>query len=177
MASMNRNLNLEEVNTDAFMGIPFLNHQTFVQKIIFWGSLCSCVVINLLGTFLFHLNANITAVITLLPLGAGIAFGCNYNEDLSLIRYLLLILSKPVKDYYTKPTEDIMQLNDSMNRMEEEGNERQKATAEEQRKLLIRLIVGIIVGIFVIVAIVIVIHSTKTQDIHHTVSACFNGRV
>lgn len=37
MASMNRNVNLEEVNTDAFMGISYLNYQSMLQKVVFIG--------------------------------------------------------------------------------------------------------------------------------------------
>ena len=39
MASMNRNVNLEEVNTDAFMGISYLNHQSMLQKVVFVGGI------------------------------------------------------------------------------------------------------------------------------------------
>lgn len=35
MASMNRNVNLEEINTDAFMGITYLNYQSLAQKFLF----------------------------------------------------------------------------------------------------------------------------------------------
>ena len=42
MATMNRNINLEEINADAFMGIPFLNHQTIIQKVEFW--VCDSVI-------------------------------------------------------------------------------------------------------------------------------------
>ena len=56
MATMNRNVNLEEINTDTFMGIPFLNDQTIGQKIIFWGSLILGIAWNIIGNFAFHLN-------------------------------------------------------------------------------------------------------------------------
>ena len=39
MASMNRNVNLEEVNTDAFMGISYLNYQSMLQKVVFIGGI------------------------------------------------------------------------------------------------------------------------------------------
>ena len=110
MATMNRNVNLEEINSDAFMGIPFLNHQTIGQKVIFWGSVVVAVIWNILGTFLFHINAGIIIALTLVPLAFGVAFGCNYNQDLSLLEYLKLILFKPATAYYTKPVEDLEQI-------------------------------------------------------------------
>ena len=35
MAQMNRNVNLEEIDSDALFGIDALKHQTILQKIIF----------------------------------------------------------------------------------------------------------------------------------------------
>ena len=47
MASMNRNVNLEEVNTDAFMGISYLNYQSMLQKVVFIGGIVIGIAINL----------------------------------------------------------------------------------------------------------------------------------
>ena len=173
MASMNRNLNLEEVNSDAFMGIPFLNHQSILQKLIFVGSVVLGVALNLLGTFLFQINANLTVVLTLLPLGFGVAFGCNYNEDLSLIKYLILILFKPVKKLRSRPTEDMVQLKAASERIhqEQQAKERkeQQASPEEQRKLLIRLLAVVVVIMVVIIGAVVFINYSKVDEVHHTV--------
>ena len=38
MAQMNRNVNLEEIDSDALFGIEALKNQTLVQKIVFFGS-------------------------------------------------------------------------------------------------------------------------------------------
>ena len=59
MASMNRNVNLEEINTDAFMGISFLNYQSLPQKIVFIGGVVAGIAINLIGTFVFNININV----------------------------------------------------------------------------------------------------------------------
>ena len=38
MPQMNRNVNLEEIDSDALFGIDALKNQTFVQKVVFFGS-------------------------------------------------------------------------------------------------------------------------------------------
>ena len=170
---MNRNLNLEEVNSDAFMGIPFLNHQTVLQKIIFWGCVLLCVVINLLGNFKFQLNVVMIGFITLLPLLPDIAFGCNYNEDLTVIRYIILLLSKPSKEYVSKPTEDIAELHKMQEqlRLEEKMQNQNQVTQASQRKLLLELIVGIFIGIAILVILLLIISNSKEVDeVHHTLS-------
>lgn len=178
MASMNRNLNLEEVNSDAFMGIPFLNHQTVMQKVIFWGSIASCVIFNLAGNFFFRLGTAATSIITLVPLALGVAFGCNYNEDLSLIRYLILILSRPSKVYVTKPTEDLEQLHKSEERLknETELEEQKKVTPEQQKQLLIKFIVGVVIGIIFLIIIMVVLNQPKEEELHHTISMVYQNR-
>ncbi len=178
MASMNRNLNLEEVNSDAFMGIPFLSHQSVVQKVIFWGSVALCVVLNLAGNFFFGLGTAITSIITVLPLSLGVAFGCNYNEDLSLIRYLVLILSRPSKVYVTKPTEDLEQLHilTKKAKSEAELEERQKVTPEQQKQLLIKFVVGVVIGIVFLIIIMAVLNQPKEEELHHTLSMACQSR-
>ena len=79
MASMNRNVNLEEVNTDAFMGISYLNYQSMLQKVVFIGGIVIGIAINLVGTFLLEININVTMILTLVPILSGVAFGCNFN--------------------------------------------------------------------------------------------------
>lgn len=172
MATMNRNVNLEEINSDEFMGIPFLNHQTIGQKIIFWGSVAVAVIWNILGTFLFHINAGIIIALTLIPLAFGIAFGCNYNQDLSLLEYMKLILFKPATAYYTKPVEDLEQIKIAAARMDKEAEllEKQKeVTPEQQRKLLIRLLSGILIVVLLFVIFLIVLMASNEDVLHHVI--------
>ena len=68
MASMNRNVNLEEVNKDAFMGISYLNYQSMLQKVVFIGGIVIGIAINLVGTFLLEININVTMILTLVPI-------------------------------------------------------------------------------------------------------------
>jgi hypothetical protein len=174
---MNRNVNLEEINSDAFMGISYLNHQTVLQKAVFIGSIVVAIGFNLLSSFLWHLNINISVLLTLLPIGVGIAFGCNYNEDLSLIEYLKLILFNPSKSYYSKPTEDLEQLRNSANRIQQEEElkkrQQQQASPEEQKKLLIKLLAGSAIAIILFLALLVVVKNLKTEEVHHTVSTVY----
>lgn len=172
MATMNRNVNLEEVNSDAFMGIPFLNHQTMLQKVLFWGSVIAAIVWNIVGTFVLHINANIIIFTTLIPLGFGVAFGCNYNEDLSLLSYLKLILFKPAVVYVTKPTEDFEQIKTVAARMDREAELREKqknVTPEQQHKLLIKLLSGILIAVVLFIIALIVIVSSHEDVLHHII--------
>ena len=41
MAQMNRNVNLEEIDSDALFGIDALKNQSILQKIVFFGSVAS----------------------------------------------------------------------------------------------------------------------------------------
>lgn len=174
MAQMNRNLNLEEVNSDAFMGIPYLNYQTIFQKILFWGSVILGIALNLVSVFVFSANGNLAVLLTLLPLAFGVAFGCNYNQDLSLFQYLILVLKKPSIIYTSKPTEDILQLRNTAKQFEQEEKLRERqqnpVTAESQKKLLMKLGIGIVVFILFIVIVLGILGSKKENEIHHTVA-------
>lgn len=48
MAQMNRNVNLEEIDSDALFGIDALKNQTILQKIVFFGSVIAGVLVNVL---------------------------------------------------------------------------------------------------------------------------------
>lgn len=172
---MNRNVNLEEINSDAFMGIPYLQHQTVLQKGILTGSIITAVGINLAGNLLWNANMNLVVVITLFPLIVGVAFGCNYNEDLSLIMYFRLIISRPSKAFYSRPTEDIVQLRNSAARIakEEELQKRQQQgiSQEEHKKFLIKTLAGMVVLIAVFAAVLALIKNLKQEDVHHTVAS------
>ena len=173
MATMNRNVNLEEVGTDAFMGISYLNYQSLPQKVVFIGGIVTGVAINLVGTFVLEISINMTLVFTLIPLILGVAFGCNYNEDLSLIRYFKLLISKPSKAYYSKPTEDLTQLRMAATRIKQEEElvrqQKEKMSDEAQRQLLIKLGIFAFIAVATVIVIIIVISATKTDEIHHMV--------
>lgn len=173
MASMNRNVNLEEINTDAFLGISYLKYQTGLQKIIFIGGILSGIGVNLAGTFIFHLSSNVSMLLAMVPLLIGVAFGCNYNEDLSLINYFKLLILKPKKTYYSKPVEDLEQLRNAALRIREEEElrkrQQEKVSDEAQRKLLIKMAIVAVLSVVIFILILVLIKSMKAEEIHHTV--------
>lgn len=177
MATMNRNVNLEEINSDAFMGITYLQHQTILQKVILFGNIIIAIGMNLLGNFYWNINMNIVILMTLLPLSLGVILGCNYNEDLSLAKYFKLVISKPFKEFYSKPTEDLEQLRNSAERirMEEEQLklQNQKVSQEEQKKLLFQLLLGVGLTFILLILILLFIKSTKNEEVHHTVALVY----
>ena len=92
MAQMNRNVNLEEIDSDALFGIDALKNQTIFQKIVFFGSVIAGVLLNVLLP-LYCDTPRIACILMFLGLLLiGVAFGCNYNEDLSLIKYIKLLI-------------------------------------------------------------------------------------
>ena len=46
MAQMNRNVNLEEIDSDALFGIDALKNQSILQKIVFFGCVIAGVLVN-----------------------------------------------------------------------------------------------------------------------------------
>lgn len=48
MAQMNRNVNLEEIDSDALFGIDALRNQSILQKIVFFGCVIVGVLVNVL---------------------------------------------------------------------------------------------------------------------------------
>lgn len=181
MASMNRNVNIEEINTDAFMGISYLNYQSLPQKIVFIGGIVAGVAVNLIGNFVFNISINISIFLTLIPLSIGVAFGCNYNEDLSLIKYIKLLISKPSKAYYSKPAEDLEQLHNAATRIREEEElrkkQQEKISDEAQKKLLIKMGVVAMIVIIIFVVLLVSINATNKKELHHTVQEAYHIEV
>lgn len=174
MATMNRNENLEEINTDALFGIPYLNYQTMLQKVVFWGSILVSIGITIMGSFFWKMGTGVLSIIILLPLGVGVLFGCNYNQDLSLIKYIMLKLTNKKTTYVSKPKEDIIN-----NKQELSKSQKEKELAEmdletakkEQKKLLKKVLIVAVAAICCLIVLLIVISATKKDEpIHHEVS-------
>lgn len=181
MASMNRNVNLEEINTDAFMGISYLNYQSIPQKIVFIGGVLVGIALNLIGTFILDISINVSILLNLVPLLVGVVFGCNYNEDLSLIKYMKLLISKPSKVYYSKPVEDLEQLHKAATRIREEEEQlkkqQEKISDEAQKKMLIKLGIGSLIVIVIFIVLLITIKATNKKELHHTVQESYYSEV
>ena len=77
MAQMNRNVNLEEIDSDALFGIDALKNQSILQKIVFFGCLIIGVLLNVLLPLFFETPRILCVVLFLGLLLIGVAFGCN----------------------------------------------------------------------------------------------------
>lgn len=173
MATMNRNVNLEEINADGFIDIPYLRHQTILQKVFFWGSVVIGIGWNVVGSFVLHLDSTVQTMLTVLILGVGVLFGCNYNEDFSLLQYFYLIFFHDKVVLRTKPMEDIDQIKVSFDRIAKEEEAQRKmeeaASPEEQKKLMIRVIIGALIFVVIFIIVTTVLSSIDTEVIHHIV--------
>jgi len=178
MATMKRNTNLEEINTDALFGISYLKYQTKTQKLVMFGSVVVGIVINIMSSFMFDINPNIASLFMMIPIFIGVLLGCNYNQDLSLISYIRLSVSNPSKTYYSKSFEDLENIRRSAEQIKKNKQieQRESISEEEHLKSLIRLIVIVVLMVIGFIAIVVVIKISKTEEIHHTVSYVANLR-
>ena len=107
MAQMNRNVNLEEIDSDALFGIDALKNQTIFQKIVFFGSVIAGVLLNVLLP-LYCDTPRIACILMFLGLLLiGVAFGCNYTEDMTYGKYLYCFFFKPSITLFYESTEDV----------------------------------------------------------------------
>ena len=107
MAQMNRNVNLEEIDSDALFGIDALKNQTFLQKVIFFGAVIAGVLLNVLLPIFFEAPKFLCIALFLILLLVGVAFGCNYTEDMTYGRYLYYFFFKPTRHLLYESTEDV----------------------------------------------------------------------
>ena len=173
MAQMNRNVNLEEINSDALFGIDALKHQTFFQRIVFFGCLFIGVMLNVCLPLFFGTSTLVCVFLFMFFLLIGVAIGCNYTEDMTYGRYFFCFFFKPKKYLRYESTEDYVWIRKKaveIRRAEEIKLQRQRqASPEEQRKLLMKMIIFITVTV-VLVAGVLIYSGTKEEKVkHHTV--------
>ncbi len=173
MVSMYRNTNLEEIEVDSFLGIEFLKYQTILQKIVFIGGFLCAGAALLICSLVFHLGTMVSLIVSFPFLLLAIAFGCNYNEDLSLLKYLILLLKDPVVKLVSRPTEDIAYIRMKAKKFANEAEVvSDEQSLEEHQKTLKHFIIGIAAfAIFLIaVLIFIVVFKDDGTGIHHTIS-------
>ena len=97
MAQMDRNVNLEEIDSDALFGIDALKNQTILQKIVFFGSVIVGVLLNVLLPLYFETSRIVCVFCFLSLLFLGVLVGCNYTEDAFTIMYVLLERKKRLR--------------------------------------------------------------------------------
>lgn len=174
MAQMNRNVNLEEIDSDALFGIDALKNQTIFQKIIFFGTVLAGVGINVALPLIFHTPRIVCILIFLALLLVGVAFGCNYEDDMTYGKYMYCFFFKPKKIVTFQSTEDIAVMKEQAVRLrqaEEMKLQRQRqASPEAQRKLMIKVVVFVLVLALAVVGAFIYAGSKDKSVGHHTVN-------
>ena len=175
MAQMNRNVNLEEIDSDALFGIDALKNQTIFQKIIFFGCVLIGVVANVAMPLIWETPRLVCIFVFMFFLLIGVAFGCNYTEDMTYGKYLYYFFFKPSKDLVFKSTEDIkhVKIRAREIRKEEEMtlNRKKQAEPEAQRKLLIKLVAFVVILAVVLIGAFSIKSGDKEKvEIHHTVN-------
>jgi len=175
MATMKRNHNLEEISSDSlFDDFALLQYQSKRQKTIFIVGIALGIGLDLWGTFIANLDLMVTVFFALVPVFIGVLFGCNYNKDVTLLRFIKLSLFDGNEVLYSKPQEGLEYIRetgseqkDAMNDTNLSDEEFEERFQKRMKKMLILLAV---VGVAIII-LLIVLGSSKTDEVHHTVSA------
>ncbi len=173
MPQMNRNVNLEEIDSDALFGIDALKNQTVLQKVVFFGSILAGMAVNVCLPLFWEVPRIACIAIFMGLLLVGIAFGCNYTEDMTYGKYLYYFFFKPTKHLLYESTEDVERMKkkaDEIKKEEEMKLQRQKAAEPKaQKKLLIKL-VAFVIAVAVGIISVFVYAGTKDDGMqHHTI--------
>ncbi|MBQ9143139.1 MAG: hypothetical protein IJX63_15310 [Lachnospiraceae bacterium] len=174
MAQMNRNVNLEEIDSDALFGIEALKNQTLVQKIVFFGSVILGVLANVLLPLYFETPTIVCIMIFMVFLLIGVGFGCNYTEDMTYGKYLYFFFFKPTKPLSYKSTEDVIAIRKKAEEIRKEEEMllrmKQQANPEEQRKLLMKMVAFVLILVIAIGAVFVYAGMKEDSNIHHTVN-------
>ncbi len=174
MAQMDRNINLEEINSDALFGISFLDHQSFFQKFIFFFGIIFAIGFMFVGTLFLNMDTLLLMIITFFPLIISVLFGCNYNEDLSVFKFVKLVMFNPVLFLTSKPTENIDHIKSRVSKVAQEekalSSKKEVFTDEARSRIIKTLVFGILAFFFVLIVVVLILSSLKKPEIHHVVS-------
>lgn len=174
MAQMERNVNLEEIDTDSLFGIPFLSFQSLGQKVLLASCLAFSIILMVVGTVILDFNSYVILGICFIPLIVGVLFGCNYNEDFSLFRYLKLILINPVKKYRSMPSEDLDQIRKKKTAVEKAEKEmlsdKDILTSDYRKKTRTILVICFCSFTLILIILFFVLSSVKDNNVHHVVS-------
>lgn len=176
MVSLNRNFNIEEVDTRLF-NIGILKYQTIPQKIILYGGIITGIALNVILPYTAHTPTIVNTLIFLAIAGVGILFGGNYNQDMSLIKYLLYRMSKTSDFVEPGSTESVEYL--KQNSIQIEAEERKKAMALMSRdpaasKRMLKMLITLLIVIFAGIGGLAVLFAWKTSQkpvetiTHHT---------
>ncbi len=173
MAQMNRNVNLEEIDSDALFGIDALKNQSILQKIVFFGCVIAGVLANVLLPLYFETPRIVCILIFLGLLLVGVAIGCNYTEDMTYGKYMFYFFFKPTTPLFYESTEDVEKIREKAEIIKREEEmmlrRQQQADPMAQRKLLMKVIIFVIVLVVSIGAVFIYSGVKENDNLHHKV--------
>ena len=165
-----RNLNLEEIESDALFGIKYLAHQTIIQKVIFWGCTIVSVALYIGAQLIWKLPFIASFAISVALCSIGILFGANQDENLTIFQYLILLLFKPSRYVPYRSTEDVYVMKDEANELKLEEEKRklkeQQASPEAQRRLAL-FVAAFGIGLFIFLGVILGIKTYKDNHYEH----------
>lgn len=168
-----RNVNLEEIDSDALFGIQYLSHQTMSQKVILWGNVIIAAASFIVTQMIYHFPFFVSFIISTVFVGVGFLFGANQSEHLTVGGYLKLVFFKPVKYVNYMSSEDVYVMKDEAEKLKTEAERQEKlrseVTPEGQRRSLL-MVVLLIVGFMSFAFILLGLKSYKQSHMqHHTI--------
>ena len=173
MAQMERNVNLEEIDADALFGIDALKGQSILQKLIFFCCLLAGIVANVCMPMFLHTPRVVCVSLFLGCILVGIAFGCNYTEDLTYGKYLYCYFFKPIKTLRYESTEDIELIKKRAEKLKKEEDlllkRERNADPRAQRKLLVRLLAFVLIMVILLLSALVYVKAVKPKSYHHEV--------
>lgn len=173
MAQMERNVNLEEIDADALFGLDALKGQSIIQKLIFFCCLLAGIAANVCMPMFLHTPRVVCVFIFLGCILVGIAFGCNYTEDLTYGKYLYCYFFKPVKTLRYESTEDIELIKKRAEELKKEEDlllkRERNANPRDQRKLLVRLLAFVLIMVILLLSALVYVKAVKPKSYHHEV--------
>ncbi len=173
MAQMERNVNLEEIDTDALFGIDALKGQSLLQKIIFFTCLLLGILANVFMPMFLGTPRAVCIFIFLGLILTGIAFGCNYTQDLTYGKYICCFLFRKPKVLKYESSEDIGNIKKralELKREEEMLLKRERAAdPKAQKRLLIKLIVFLTVMVIAVISALVYVKTMRKTSYHHKV--------
>lgn len=174
MAQMNRNVNLEEIDSDALFGIDALKNQSILQKIVFFGCVIAGVLLNVLLPLYYGISRTVCVFLFLALIMVGVAIGCNYTEDMTYGKYLFYFFFKPTKPLYFESSEDVTKIREKALELKREEElmlrQKQQADPQAQRKLLVKVVAFVLILAIGIGAVFIYSGLKENDNIHHRVT-------
>ena len=173
MPQMERNINLETIDSDTLFGIEALRYQSFGQKVFFYGCLLAGVGANTLMPHFLHTPGIINILAFGFFLMIGIAGGCNYSQDMTYGKYLMCVLFEEKKTLPYRSGEDVRYLKETIAGASEAKVEEQKQNKvqdeKQRRKMLGAFITMILILVIAMTGIYAGARKKEANDIHHEI--------